>query len=98
MGAPKRQFGPARRIRYVAVGDGGYVAMAKRYREYAKANGLFKTLAEKRKDNPNVDLLVGAVNVWCWDDDPVAVVRASVGRHRSDPLECGRRAGRMSAS
>lgn len=26
-----------------------------------------KTLAEKRKAIPAVDLLVGAVNVWCWD-------------------------------
>jgi hypothetical protein len=71
----KGQFGPARRVRYVVVGDGGYVAMAKRYREYAKSTGLFKSLAEKRKENPNVDLLVGAANVWCWDGDPVGVVR-----------------------
>lgn len=71
----KGRFGPARKLRYVFFDDGGYVAMAKRYREYAKQVGLLKTLAEKRKENANVDRLVGAVNVWCWDRDPVAVCR-----------------------
>ena len=65
---PQRgQFGSPRRIRYVSVDTGGYVAMCKRYRQYAQQTGLFKTLAQKRAENPNVDLLVGAVNVWCWD-------------------------------
>ena len=71
----KGQFGPARRLRYVVLDDGGYVAMCKRYRQYARQIGLLKTLAEKREANVNVDLLVGAVNVWCWDRNPVAIVR-----------------------
>jgi len=49
--------------------------MCKRYRAYAKRIGRFKTLAEKRRDNPNVDLLLGAVNVWCWDRNAPAIVR-----------------------
>ena len=65
----KQQFGPARVIRYVVLDGGGYVAMAKRYREYAQKTGLFKTLAEKRQAVPAVDQLVGAVNIWCWDKD-----------------------------
>jgi hypothetical protein len=65
----KQRFGPERVIRYVFLEGGGYVAMAKRYREYAKQRGLLKTLDEKRKSVPAVDLLVGAVNVWCWDRD-----------------------------
>jgi hypothetical protein len=69
------QFGPTRRIRYVFFDDGGYVAMAKRYRQFAKETGLLKTLAEKRRANPNVDLLVGAVNVWCWERDAVGICR-----------------------
>jgi len=89
----KGQFGPTRRIRYVFFDQGGYVAMCKRYREYSKKIGLFKTLAEKRDANPNVDRLIGAVNVWCWDHDPVAVCRQmqslGIGRilwsHRSTP-------------
>jgi hypothetical protein len=71
----KGQFGPTRRLRYVFFDRGGYVAMCKRYREHAKQAGLLKTLAEKRQSNPNVDLLVGAVNVWCWEHDPVAICR-----------------------
>ena len=64
----KGQFGPARRIRYVFFDSGGYVAMCKRYRQHAKDVGLFKTLAQKREEIPAVDRLVGAVNVWCWED------------------------------
>ena len=41
--------------------------MCKRYRQYAQQIGRFKTLAQKRQENPDVDLLIGAVNVWCWD-------------------------------
>jgi hypothetical protein len=67
----KGQFGYARRLRYVFFDHGGHVAIAKRYREYARKIGLLKTLAEKRRENPNVDLLVGAVNIWNWDADPV---------------------------
>ena len=71
----KQQFGPQRVIRYIFSDSDGYVAMAKRYRAYAKATGLFKTLAEKREANPAVDLLVGAVNIWCWDPAGVAWCR-----------------------
>jgi len=71
----KGRFGYERRLRYVFFDRGGHVAMCKRYREYAKKVGLLKTLAEKRAQNPNVDLLVGAVNVWSWDKDGPAVVR-----------------------
>ena len=67
----KGQFGPARRLRYVFLEQGGYVAMCKRYRQYAQQIGLFKTLTEKRKGLPLVDRLVGAVNVWCWGMDAV---------------------------
>ena len=67
--AQKGQFGPDRVIRYVFLDKGGYVAMAKRYRAYARQTGLFRTLLEKRKANPYVDRLVGAVNVWCWEKD-----------------------------
>jgi hypothetical protein len=69
--AQKGQFGYERRLRYVFFDHGGHVAIAKRYREYARQNGLLKTLVEKRQENPNVDLLVGAVNIWNWDADPV---------------------------
>lgn len=70
----KGQFGYTRRIRYIFLEQAGHVAMCKRYRAYAAGTGLLKTLADKRKTNPNVDLLAGAVNVWCWEKDPVLVV------------------------
>jgi Glycosyl hydrolases related to GH101 family, GH129/Carbohydrate binding domain len=73
--AQKGQFGYARRVRYIFFDTGGHVAMCKRYRAYAKQIGIFKTLAEKRQANPNVDLLIGAANLWCWDRDPVPLVR-----------------------
>ncbi|MBN1443664.1 MAG: hypothetical protein JXA90_13225 [Planctomycetes bacterium] len=68
-------FGYTRRLRYVFFDDGGHVAMCKRYRAHAREVGLLRTLEEKRSLNPHVDLLIGAVNVWCWDGDPLAVVR-----------------------
>ena len=49
--------------------------MCKRYRAYARQAGLLKTLEEKRRENPNVDLLIGAVNVWCWDNDALEIIR-----------------------
>jgi hypothetical protein len=61
----KKQFGYARRLRYVFFDRGGHVALCKRYRAYAEQIGLLKTLAEKRGVNADVDLLLGAVNVWC---------------------------------
>jgi hypothetical protein len=69
--AQKGRFGYERRLRYVFFDRGGHVAVAKRYREHARQNGLLKTLVEKRRENPNVDLLVGAANIWNWDADPV---------------------------
>ena len=72
----KGKFGYERRLRYVFLDRGGHVAMCKRYREYVRTERhSLVTLDEKRKANPNVDLLIGAVNVWCWEKDPVAIVK-----------------------
>jgi hypothetical protein len=71
----KGNFGYARKLRYVFFDKGGHVAMCKRYRRYAQQIGKFKTLEEKRHENPNVDLLIGAVNIWCWERDALAIVR-----------------------
>ncbi|SPE28612.1 conserved exported hypothetical protein [Candidatus Sulfopaludibacter sp. SbA3] len=67
--ASRQEFRYPRKIRYVFLEQGGYVAQAKRYREYARQAGLLKTLAEKRKQNPKVDLLIGAANIWNHDSD-----------------------------
>lgn len=39
-------------------------AMARRMRDYCAAQGWVRTLRAKREDNPNVDLLMGAPDVW----------------------------------
>ncbi len=92
---PQRgQFGYARRLRWVFFDSGGYVAMCKRYRQQAAQMGLLRTLSDKRAANPNVDLLVGAVNVWCWDPDALGICRElQRRRHRPHPMEPPRRAG-----
>jgi len=69
------KFGSTRKLRYIFFDKGGHVAMCKRYRAYAKEAGLLKTLEEKRRENPNVDLLIGAVNVWYWEKDALAMLR-----------------------
>ncbi len=71
----KGRFGYSRKLRYVFLDKGGHVAICKRYRAYAKEAGLLKTLEQKRSENPNVDLLVGAVNVWSWEKDALSLVR-----------------------
>ena len=70
----KHLFGYPRRVRFVFFERGGYVAMCKRYRRWAQDSGRFKSFAEKAKERPNVDRLLGAVNIWCWDKDKLAVV------------------------
>ena len=59
-----KKWGYPRRVRYVFFEKGGHVAMAKRFREYAKSCGWLKTFAEKIEDRPNVAKLPGAPNIW----------------------------------
>ncbi len=91
----KGTFGYERSIRYIFFEQGGHVAMCKRYRDHARQTGLLKTLKSKREENPNVDRLIGAVNVWCWEHNAVELVREmqSLGierilwSHRESPDE-----------
>jgi len=69
----KGTWGYARTVRYVFYDHGGFVAMCKRYRQYAQKQGIFRTLAEKRTVNPRVDLLAGAADVWYWGCDAIAI-------------------------
>jgi hypothetical protein len=71
----KGRFGYGRRLRYVFLDKGGHAAICKRYRSYAQKTGLLKTLEQKRKENPDVDSLIGAVNVWCWEKNALDIVR-----------------------
>ncbi len=80
----KNQFGYARKLRYVVFQQGGHVAMCKRYRSYVAELGRLKTFTQKRAENPDVDLLAGAANIWFMDRDQLPTIRAmqSNGIHR----------------
>jgi hypothetical protein len=54
-----------RSIRY-SFTTGGYVGIAKRFRRYAKDNGLFRSLEEKIAENPRVGWLKGGRIVSCF--------------------------------
>jgi hypothetical protein len=60
----KKTFAYPRRLMYHFAAQGGYVALAKRYRQYAQEHGLLVTFAEKLKKNPNIERLFGAPDVW----------------------------------
>jgi hypothetical protein len=59
--------GPTRAVRLVFVPSGGYVALAKVYRDIARAEGLLVTLAGKQKARPQLARLAGAPDVWGSD-------------------------------
>lgn len=72
----KGKFGYSRRIKYYFFDKGGYVAMAKRYREYVKEKGLLLTLREKEQARKgNLQKLIGAVDLWYWGKDKDSFVK-----------------------
>ena len=70
-----KKFRYPRKVRYIFFDKGNHVTMCKRYRDYAKATGLFAPFTEKVKKNPNIDLLIGAANIWYWERDKLAMLR-----------------------
>ncbi|MEK7405681.1 MAG: DUF5696 domain-containing protein [Acidobacteriota bacterium] len=52
----------ARSVRLRPLGGGGYVEIAKAYREVARQRGYLKTLAEKARENPAVERFFGAAD------------------------------------
>ena len=71
----KGQFGYARRLRYVFLTTEGMWRCASATGNYAQQIGLVRPSQRNAAANPNVDLLIGAVNVWCWDRDAVPLVK-----------------------
>ncbi len=53
----------ARRIRLQPLGRGGYVEIAKAYRPLARERGLLKTMAERLKEKPELEKLIGAADI-----------------------------------
>ncbi|MCX7824470.1 MAG: hypothetical protein N2689_02820 [Verrucomicrobiae bacterium] len=62
--AQKGAFGYPRSVLYHFEPKGGYVALCKFYRQYAKTRGLIVPFTEKLKKNPNLTRLFGAPDVW----------------------------------
>jgi hypothetical protein len=60
----KKQFGYPRRLMYHFAAEGSYVALAKRYRAYARDNGFLVPFSVKLEKNPNIARLFGAPDVW----------------------------------
>ena len=52
----------ARSVRLQPLGKGGYVELAKAYREIARDRGYLVTLAEKAKANPKIEKMFGAAD------------------------------------
>ncbi len=68
----------ARRARYHFAPGLTYVKQAKVYREHCKKIGIFRTLADKAEENPNVAKLVGA---------PLVTALASIRREKTFTYE-----------
>ena len=80
--AQRGEMGYPRQVRYVFQDGGGHVAMCKRHRARAKETGLWMPFTEKSKRNPNIDLLVGAANIWRMGgggSPPADLVREMLG-------------------
>jgi len=60
-------FTYTRSLRYVFQEQGGYVGMCERYRDIAQDEGLIVTLQEKVKENPVIDMIVGAPAFYYQD-------------------------------
>lgn len=62
--ASQGQFRTPRRFFYHFTDRGGYVELAKRFRQYARERGWLVTFKEKLRQNPNLVRLFGAADVW----------------------------------
>lgn len=47
------------------------VEIAKTYKDYVVSKGDFKTLAQKAAENPNVNKLIGAPQIYLWDSNVI---------------------------
>lgn len=61
------KFGYNRKVTYHFFNTGGYVAQAKKYREYIWEKNEVITLKENQKLTPAIEKMIGAVHVYVWD-------------------------------
>lgn len=61
------KFGYARKVTYHFFDKGGYVAQAKKYRDFIWKKNKVITLKEKEKRFPAMEKMMGAVHIYVWD-------------------------------
>lgn len=66
IGGYLQTFSVPRSFQFFFQKDGGYVSLAKTFREYAKKAGLYRSFSDKIKENPEVAKLAGAADVWIY--------------------------------
>ncbi|MEN1680514.1 MAG: glycoside hydrolase [Planctomycetota bacterium] len=86
------RFGYERSCTMHFFDGGGYVALAKRYREVARKAGLLKTLEEKARDKPELARIKGAPLLWAGRDAKEQMeVAAALGVRRGVVNNCTKR-------
>ncbi len=72
--AARGVWGEPREVTFHLTRNGGYVEMAKRFRQWMIDNKLFKTWEEKARDLPQIRKLKGAMDLWIFTmgKDPVS--------------------------
>mgnify|MGYP003291318957 CR=1 FL=1 len=63
-----QQFGYNRKMTYHFFDQGGYVAQAKRYRDYVWKTQPITTLRQRTETMPSVDRMLGCPHIYVWDD------------------------------
>jgi len=64
----KEQFGYNRKVIYHFFDKGGYVAQAKKYREFAWKKNKVITLKQNEQKTPSLAKMIGAVHLYVWDN------------------------------
>jgi len=62
------KFGYERKVRYIFLDKGGYVAQCKKYREYIWKKNQVITLRENQKKTPALDKMMGVPHIYLWND------------------------------
>ncbi len=66
IGGYLQTFSVPRSFQFFFQKGGGYVGLAKTFREYAKKAGQYRSLNDKINENPDVAKLAGAADVWIY--------------------------------
>lgn len=87
----KGRWGYDRELR-ILCGEGGISEMCQAYRKIADEKGLRVPFSEKVKKLPDIDRLVGAADVWLWNDDAMhKLYDADAVYHAPDKEQVDRR-------